>query len=103
MFGWALHRLHQIAMVYLDAVARAAEALVDLLSDHHRPVMAAGAAEGDREITLAFANIVGQQIDQQVGDALDELGCLRERADISRYLRIAAGELLESWDVVGIR
>src|SRR6266403_2953762 len=64
--------------------------------------MAARAAECDGEIALPFPNIVRQKIDQQVGNPLDELSCLRERADITRDLRIAAGQLLESRDVVGI-
>ena len=32
--------------------------------------MSAGAAESDRQIALAFADIVRQKIDQQVRDAL---------------------------------
>jgi len=65
-------------MIYLHAIAGAPEALVDLLGNHHRAVMAASAAERDSEIALAFPNIVRQEVDQQVGDALDELRRLRE-------------------------
>src|SRR5439155_702827 len=96
------HRLNQVAVGYLGAVPGAAEALVDLLGDHHRPMMAARAAERDREIALAFTDVVRQQIDQKVGDALDELDGLRERSDIARDFGIAAGKLLERWNVIGI-
>src|SRR6266850_1719254 len=89
-------------MIYLGPVARSAEALMNLLGDHHRAMMAARASEGDREIAFAFPDVVRQQINQQVRDALDKLDSLRERPDIARYLGIASGELLERRNVIGI-
>src|SRR5690349_23265271 len=55
-------------------------------------MLPAGAPEGNRQITLSFMNIVRQEVDKQVGDALDELAALGKRSDITRNPRIAASQ-----------
>ena len=64
--------------------------------------MAAGAAEGDGQIALAFADVVRQQIDQQLRDAVDEFDGLRKRPDVARHAGVAAGQLLELRNVVRV-
>ena len=64
----------------LHAVSGVAQVFADLLGDHDGAVLSAGASEGDRQIALAFVNVVRQQVDQQIGDARDEfLVCGNER------------------------
>src|SRR6266498_2748882 len=65
--------------------------------------MPTGASEGYGQIALAFRDVVRQQINQQVGDALDELDSLRKRADVAGYGGMAPGVALELWNIVGIR
>src|SRR5439155_15890947 len=75
----ALNGLHQIPVRDFSLIPRLREILADLIRYHHRPVMPTGAAEADREITLALPDVMRQQIDQQLGDAVDELHRLWER------------------------
>ncbi len=55
-----------VAMHYFNPIPRCPEILAYILGNHYRAVLAAGAAERDRQITLAFADIVGQQVHQQL-------------------------------------
>ena len=64
-------------MNHFYAVIGAAQTLAHLLGDHHGAMLAPGATERDREIDLAFVYVMRNQIDQQVGDAGDELAGLR--------------------------
>src|ERR1019366_8825676 len=75
----------------------------DLFGHHHRPMLAAGTAEGDRQVTFSFANVVRQQIDQQVHDPGHKFRRLRKRTNVLCYARIFSVQVLESWNVVGIR
>ena len=59
---------------------------------HHRTVLAASAAKRNRQITLAFVNIVRQQINQQLGNAGNEFLRLRKRPDVFSHARIASTE-----------
>ena len=77
------------------AISGVAEVLADLLGDHDGAVLSAGAAEGDRQIALAFVNVVRQKVDQQVGDAGDELAGLGKRADVFGDPRVAPGQRTE--------
>ena len=52
-----------------QAVSGFVQALSYLIGDHHRTVLAAGAAETDGEIALAFVDVVRQQVNQQIGRA----------------------------------
>jgi hypothetical protein len=69
--GIVLNRFGQIAMADLGAVAGVSQVFINLLGDHHRAMMAARASESDRQIALPFANIMRQQVNQQIGNALD--------------------------------
>ena len=60
-------------MGYLGFEPGLRQALAKLVGDHHAAMMAAGAAERNGEIALAFLDVVRQQVDQQIGDTLDEL------------------------------
>src|SRR5947209_14403954 len=51
-----------------------------------------GAAKADGEIALAFANVVRQQIDEQLRDAFNEFAALRERTHILCNLGMATGK-----------
>src|SRR5260370_41905611 len=66
-------------------------------------MMAAGAPKRDRQIALALANVVWNQIDQQFGDPIHKFDGLRKRPDVPRDAGMAAGELLELRDVVRVR
>src|ERR1035441_2873160 len=73
-----LHSLRDIPMRRLHAKSRLRQALANLIRDHHRTMMAAGAAERDSQIALAFADVMRHQVDQQLRDAVDELHGLRK-------------------------
>ena len=62
----------------LHAVSGLVQALAYFLGDHHGTVLAAGAAKADREIALAFVDVVRQQVNQQIGNAEDEFLGLRK-------------------------
>src|ERR1700691_2600199 len=81
-----------VAMPNFHAMSGFQQALPDFLRDHDGAVLAAGAAETDGEITFAFANVVGQQINEEVGDAPDKFLALRKRSNVLRHSRIFTGE-----------
>ena len=54
-----------------------------------------GAAEADGQITLALVDVMGQQVNQQFGDALDELLRLRERPNVFGNARVTSGKWAE--------
>ncbi len=60
-------------MHHFHAVSGFVQALAYLLGDHDRAVLPAGAAKADRQIALAFVDVVRQQVNQQIGDALNKL------------------------------
>src|SRR5216684_2614463 len=66
-------------------------------------MMAAGAPKRDRQIALALTDVVWNQIDQQFGDPIHKFDGLRKRSDVPRDIGMAAGELLELRDVVGVQ
>src|SRR5215470_11618324 len=90
-------------MRHLGLVARIDQILANLRRYHYRPVLPAGAAERDRQVALAFADIMRQQINQKVGDAVHKLDRLRERPDISSYRRIAACQMFKPRNVIRVR
>ena len=49
-----------------DAEAVVGQALAHLRGDHHRAVAASRAAERDRQVALAFADVVREEIDQEL-------------------------------------
>src|SRR5579863_4015405 len=79
------------------------QALANLARNHNRTMMAARAPEPDGQIAFAFANIVRDQVNQQIGDAVYKLLRLWKRADIARHAGVPAGELLELRNIIRIR
>ena len=73
------------------------------MGHHDASVMTAGAAEGDRQIALALADVVRQQIDEQFRNALQKLLSLRKASDVAGHIAVLSGELLELWNIVRIR
>ena len=49
-------------MCDLHAIACIGQVLADLVRNHDRAMVAAGAPEGDGQITLTFADVVRQQV-----------------------------------------
>src|SRR6516162_8660830 len=45
-------------------------------------MLASGASKRNRQVTLAFPDVVRNQVDQQFGNALDKLARLRKRPDV---------------------
>ena len=60
----ALHGFGYVAVGYFCLVARRCEVLFQRLRDHHRTMVSSGAAKADRQIALAFVDIVRQQVDE---------------------------------------
>ena len=58
------------------SIAALADPLGDLLGEHHRAVRAPGAADRDREVGLALADIGGKEKVEQVVEAVEQLGRL---------------------------
>src|ERR1700716_2158207 len=64
----------------------------DLIRDHHRAVLAARAADGDREVVPPFLDVAGEQELEQVPDAREEAlgGLLAE--NVAPHPAVQAGE-----------
>src|ERR1022692_3069063 len=96
-------RADDIPMIDLRLKPGVRQGPADLLGNHHRPMMAAGTAEGDRQVTLSFANVMRQQVDQQVCDPGHKFRRLRKRTDVLCHAGVLPVQVLEPWNVVGIR
>src|ERR1035438_1009477 len=96
-------RADDIPMVDLRLKPGVRQGAADLLGNHHRPMLAAGTAEGDRQVTLSFANVMRQQVDQQVCDPGHKFRRLRKRTDVLCHAGVLPVQVLEPWNVVGIR
>src|SRR5882757_3313307 len=73
-------------------VALLLEEAGDLIRDHHRAVLAAGAADGDRQVVAALLDVAGEQELEQVPDAGEEpLGRLLPE-DVAPHPAVEAGE-----------
>src|SRR5208337_2370141 len=77
----------------LHAVSSFVQAFAHFFGDHYRAVLAARASEADREVALAFVNIVRQKINQQIGDAQNELLRLRKGPDVLGHARMTSRKL----------
>ncbi len=53
----------------LHAVSGSPQVAADFFGHHDGAVLSAGAAEGNRQVAFAFADVVRQQVNQQFGDA----------------------------------
>src|SRR5579864_9561907 len=73
-------------------VSGASQELADVFGNHDGAVLSSSAAKSNRQITLAFVDVVGDQIDEQVGDARDEFTSLGKRPNVASDARIPAGE-----------
>src|SRR3954469_11308274 len=82
----------RIPMRNLHLVSGLCERLLHLLRNEYRPMLAAGTSERNRKIALPFANVMRQQVDEQIGYALDELARLRERHHVFCDLGVRAVE-----------
>src|SRR5580704_3178760 len=91
-----------VAVDYFGGVAAVGEGCADGFGEHDGAVAAAGAAEGDRQVALPFADVVGHQVDEQSFDALEEFTGLRERANVFANLRVLARETAQSRDEMRI-
>src|ERR1035438_3886421 len=97
---WRISALN-VAVGFFHFKSGVGQALADFTRDHNRTMMASGAAEGDGEIAFAFANVVRNQVDQQLRDEFDELHRLREGSDVARHSGVTAGELFEFRNEIG--
>src|SRR5947207_2277800 len=61
-----------------------------------------GAAKSNRQIALAFMDVMRQQIDQKIGDALNKFGRLRKRANVFCDLGMTSSQGPEFGDEMGI-
>src|SRR5271166_5686848 len=84
-----------IAMHDFHFVSCSAQPLAHVFGNHDGTMLPAGATEADGQVALAFVNVVGEQVDEQFGDAADEFLRLRKRTNIFRDSRMAAGERTE--------
>src|ERR1051325_6162617 len=71
-----------IAVDDFDPVIGATQALGHFFGNHHRAVLAPGATERNRQVALAFADVVRDEIDQQRRNPRDKFAGLREGADV---------------------
>ena len=94
--------LRTVAVHDFHTVSGVTKMLADFLSDHHGAMLSARAAEGDRQVALPFVNVVRQQVDEQVGDARDELASLREGANVLGDVRVASCKRTELGDEVRV-
>src|SRR5580704_14060154 len=81
-----------IAMRGLHAIALFLESLADFLRNHHRSVLAAGTAEGDRQVALALVDVVRQKKKQHAGNAIQEFARLGKFLKIRNQFRMLAGK-----------
>src|SRR5271167_4584677 len=68
----------RVPVYHLHVVSSLGQPLLDLFGNQHRAMFSSGASERDGQIALAFMNVVRNQIDQQLRDAVDELLGLRK-------------------------
>src|SRR5436305_6563796 len=65
-------------------------------------MLAAGASKTNGQITLAFPDVVGNQVDQQLRDAVNEFLGLQKRADVFSYAGMASCKRAEFRNKMGI-
>src|SRR5947209_9239558 len=87
--------LRAVAVQDLDSVTCLAQVLAHILGDHDRAMLSSGAAERNRQIAFAFANVVRQQVNQEIRNAVNEFGGLRKGTDVAGDAGIFAGKRAE--------
>src|ERR1700678_4154521 len=80
--------LRHIPMRNLQAVSRLVQALTNFFGNHYGTVLAAGATEADGEITLAFVDVMRQQINQEIRNAVNKFLSLGKRPDVFGHARM---------------
>src|SRR4051812_42454052 len=87
--GWfihvSVHDLHHVVPA-LRVLAREA------LGDHHGAVAAAGAADADRQVRLALAQVVRQEVIEQRQQPLEELADAVRALDVVDHRLVLTGE-----------
>src|SRR5579859_308514 len=73
-----------------------------LFGEHDGTVFAASAAEGNRQVTLAFANVVRDEVGEKALDAAEKFSRLREGPNVFLDFGIYSGEAAQSGDEVWI-
>src|SRR6516225_2933532 len=71
-----------VPVVDLGFVARSGKVVANVVGDHYRAVLSAGAPEGDGQVALPFTDVMWQQVDEQVGNSRNKFDGLRKRTDI---------------------
>src|ERR1039458_4880115 len=74
----------------LHLVASLLEPFAEFFGHHYAAVLAAGAAEGNRQVALPFFNIVRKQVEHELGYAIEKLRCLRKSANVGGDFGIQA-------------
>src|SRR5215469_11270618 len=89
-------------MNYFHVVPGFCQPLPHLFSNQHGAMLSACTPKGDGQVTLALANVVRNQIDQQLRNAGDELPRLWIRQDVTRHLRVPPSKRPKLWNEVWI-
>ena len=58
------------------------EGFLNLLGKHDGAVLSSGTAEGNRQITFSFTDVMWNQVDKKALDAAEKFSGLRKRADV---------------------
>src|SRR5947209_5757969 len=96
-------RFSDIAMGLFDFfISGPVQPFLDIAGHHDGPMMASRATESDGQIALAFADIMRDQIQQQVRDPIHKFHGLGKGSDISSHARMPARELLERRNVIRV-
>src|SRR6266851_3249881 len=94
--------LRTIAMDHLHPISRLPQVSADVSGNNDRTMLSPSATETNGQVALAFMDVVRQQVNQQIGDALDEFLGLGERADILRHARVASCQRAKLWHKVRV-
>jgi len=85
-----------------DSVSGATQVFAHIFGNHDGAMLSARTAEGDRQVALALVDVMGKEVDEQVGDTRDEFAGLGKRSDVLGDTGMSTGEGPEFGDEVGI-
>lgn len=89
-------------MDYFCGVAAFFQRFFYLFGEHYGAVFSAGATEGDGQVAFAFADVMGNQVDEEAFDATEKLAGLRKGLDVFAHFGIFSGVAAEAGDKVGV-
>src|SRR5215470_3987219 len=69
-------------MHHFHFISTLPQSLPDVFGNHDRAMLPSGAAETDRQIALSLANVMREEVDEEIRDATDEFLRLRKRPDV---------------------